>query len=395
MRWVTSTLLAGLALFIVWRTTNAAQLKVLPGSAERGEQLLFEKGCVDCHALNGTGGHHAPDLSRTPPHATSPELLAGAMWNHATQMWTTPDNGHNRPAQLTSTESADLFAYLYSTLYFSPPGDAQRGKGFFEKNCAACHNGEAGAPGAAILSWKGVTDPVIWAERMWNHSSDMSAASARKGLRLPMLSSQDVADLLMYFRSIPALRSKSSTFAAGEPEQGLLVFERSCESCHSFGAGPAKTVDLLARQAPSTITGYIAKMWNHAPLMRGPSGERPPKLDPGEMSNLVAFLFSQSYFFQRGNDIRGRQVFQAKNCNRCHEQRSKETGAPDLTQPFEAYSPITLTSAAWNHGPAMFQTMRQQGLAWPEFHGSEMADLIAYLNSRLRTRVAIPTNEAR
>ena len=387
MRRVKSLLFAGLTLLVVWRTANAAQLKVLPGSAQRGEQLLIDKGCVNCHAPSGAQGSHAPDLSRTPPHAGSPELLASAMWNHATQMWRTSESAQNWPKQLTLMESADIFAYLYSTLYFAPPGDSTRGKAFFEKNCAACHTGEPGS-GAAILSWKGVADPVIWSERMWNHSAEMHAASTRKGLTLPKLSNQDVADLMIYFRSLPALRAKPSTFAAGEPEQGLLVFERSCESCHSFGPGPAKTIDLLARRAPSTITGYIAEMWNHSASMRGQTG--PPKLEQGEMSNLVAFLFSQSYFFQRGNDIRGRQVFEAKNCARCHEKNSKETGAPDLTRPFEAYSPITLTSAIWNHGPMMFRRMQQQGVSWPEFQGSEMADLIAYLNSRLPARVARP-----
>jgi cytochrome c len=302
-------------------------------------------------------------------------------------MWTTTDSAS---VKLTVTESADIFAYLYSTLYFAPPGDTARGKAFFEKNCAGCH-GESG-PGAAILSWKSVTDPFIWAERMWNHSDEMHTASSRKGLTPPSLSSQDVADLLIYFRSIPALRAQSSTFRAGEPEQGLLVFERSCESCHSFGPGPTKKIDFLSRRPPSTITGYIAAMWNHAVRMRGPTGQRPTKLEAGEMSNLVAFLFSQSYFFQRGDEVRGRQVFETKKCAQCHEEHKKETGAPDLTQAFEAYSPITLTAAVWNHGPTMFHTMRQQGISWPEFQGSEMADLIAYLNAHLTRRIALRPN---
>jgi hypothetical protein len=72
----------------------------------------------------------------------------------------------------------------------------------------------------------------------------------------------------------------------------------------------------------------------------------------------------------------------------CQEERSKETGAPYLTQVSEVYSPITVTSAVWSHGPAMFRAMRQKRISWPEFHGSEMADLIAYLNSRLTTRIA-------
>ena len=118
---------AGLALAIVWYPGNAsAQLKVLPGSAARGEQLLVAKGCANCHSLDGRGGNGAPDLTRTPPHATAPGLLASAMWNHA------PIMGEQK-AELTSAEAADLFAYMYSALYFAPAGDVTRGKGVFQK----------------------------------------------------------------------------------------------------------------------------------------------------------------------------------------------------------------------------------------------------------------------
>jgi cytochrome c2 len=223
---------------------------------------------------------------------------------------------------------------------------------------------------------------------MWNHSIQMDTAGLRKAFEWPVLSSQDVADLLIYLRSIPALRVKSTTFSIGEPELGRITFERSCESCHSFGPGPGKTIDLLAQPAPAAVTGYVASMWNHALIMQARSGIRFPRLESGEMSNLIAFLFSQSYFFERGNDRRGRRVFENKRCAQCHEDQRRATRAPDLAQAFELYSPITLTSAVWRHGPAMLQTMRQNATAWPRFEGSEMADLIAYLNSRVIVRLA-------
>jgi hypothetical protein len=151
-------------------------------------------------------------------------------------------------------------------------------------------------------------------------------------------------------------------------------------------------MDLLARSAPRTVTGYIATMWNHAPLMRAKGSPALPQMGSGEMSNLIAFLFSQSYFFERGDSGRGRRVFQNKGCEGCHERRRRETNAPDLTQASELYSPITLTSDVWQHGPSMFQMMRQNGKTWPQFTGSEMKDLIAYLNSRLIIRVAPKPN---
>jgi hypothetical protein len=38
----------------------------------------------------------------------------------------------------------------------------------------------------------------------------------------------------------------------------------------------------------------------------------------------------------------------------------------------------------------MMEAMKQQRIDWPEFKGREMADLIAFLNSRVIVRVARP-----
>jgi mono/diheme cytochrome c family protein len=147
-------------------------------------------------------------------------------------------------------------------------------------------------------------------------------------------------------------------------------------------------VDLLERAPQQTVTGYVAAMWNHAPRMRARGNGQLPKLKPEEMPNLVAFLFSQSYFFERGDPRRGRRVYERENCLRCHEERRRETGAPDLTQPAELYSPITLTASVWRHAPSMFEATRRAGVPWPRFEGSDMVDVIAYLNSRVVTRIA-------
>src|SRR5262249_39817425 len=159
------------------------------------------------------------------PDAGSPELLASAMWNHAPAMWAGSGSTRNPTITLSSAESADLFAYLYSVLYFSPPGDAHRGQNFFARNCAGCHT-EQPAEGVAVLKLTSATDPVIWAERMWNHSSEMNTSATHKRSHLPALSSQDVADLLSYFRSLTHSVSNSPAFTMGERERGLPVFER-------------------------------------------------------------------------------------------------------------------------------------------------------------------------
>jgi cytochrome c2 len=216
----------------------------------------------------------------------------------------------------------------------------------------------------------------------------MDSAIANRGLSWPRLTAQEIADLLTFLSASPGMQPQAE-FTVGEAELGRVAFERSCESCHSFGLGAAvrPTVDLLAKSRPSSITGYIAAMWNHAPEMRRRGGSI-PKLNAGEMPDLVAYLFAQRYFFDRGDVDRGRRMYEEKKCATCHENRSRELGAPDLFQSSEVYSPITLTSAVWRHGRSMMDRIERQGSDWPVFQGSEMADLIAYLNSKLIIRVA-------
>ena len=60
----------------------------------------------------------------------------------------------------------------------------------------------------------------------------------------------------------------------------------------------------------------------------------------------------------------------------------RSSGAPELAKPAEPYSPITMVSVLWRHGPTMLGLMEQKHIAWPQLTQPEMANLIAYLNSR-------------
>jgi mono/diheme cytochrome c family protein len=216
----------------------------------------------------------------------------------------------------------------------------------------------------------------------------------RAGLRWPELTAQNVVDLLIYIRSLPESRSQFATFQPGEPELGRVVFDRNCSACHSLNGKQDRKIDLLDRPGPRTLTDYVAAMWNHAPEMKRHTGQALPVLQPGDMTHLVGYLFDQHYFYEKGDVTRGGRVYREKNCVTCHETRRPETGAPDLTQANERFSPVTMTAAIWKHGPTMLEMMRSEQMAWPEFHGSEMTNLIAYLNSRLVRRIApVPPGE--
>ncbi len=385
-----------LALFIIGGLARlvgplpaSAQISIIPGSAARGAELFRGKGCVECHESNV--------LSR----AATPASLATALWNHSPRMWRAQSERNIRP-MLNSTETADLFAYFFSLAYFVSPGNPARGAALFErKSCGRCHSAGLEGPATAhtgplqigppISTWSEVSDPLMWAERMWNHSGAVYAELASSGAPWPEFSTSDMLDLLAYLERVPESRSRSVQFQPGDPELGRLVFERSCESCHSFGSATAeKKIDLAGRPRPDSLTGYATAMWNHAPLMRRRAGDKFPILAPGEMSNLVAYLFSQRHFDDQGDADRGARVFESKKCAMCHERARPQTHAPDLAMATERFSPITIAAAVWRHGPTMLQAMQDQEIAWPTFRGSEMTDLIAFLNRRVVIRIGGP-----
>jgi cytochrome c2 len=298
---------------------------------------------------------------------------------------------------LGQSDVADLFAYFYATLYFSPHGDAARGASVFaDKQCSSCHSEILGPqPRKSLLeTWTDLRDPSTWAERMWNHATEMDSAMSNRGIRWPDLSDQEVADLVTFLSTVAGSRAESVSFSIGQPDMGQAAFERSCSDCHTMGRSEKSKVDLLSRRGPRSIAGYISAMWNHAPAMRKRGGAT-PKLRAGEMPDLVAYLFSQRYFFEPGDPGRGKRVFEEKECATCHDLKRFQTNAPDLSKSVESFSPVTLTAAAWRHGLPMLAEMKRQRISWPEFKGREMADLITYLNSKLIVRVAEPPQQLR
>jgi cytochrome c551/c552 len=82
-----------------------------------------------------------------------------------------------------------------------------------------------------------------------------------------------------------------------------------------------------------------------------------------------------------GSADRGRALFSAKRCGTCHAPQGQPGSGPaveDLRRPQGAFE---LAGRFWNHTPAMFVTLREQGVAWPEISVGEMADLMAYLHA--------------
>ena len=107
-----------------------------------------------------------------------------------------------------------------------------------------------------------------------------------------------------------------------------------------------------------------------------------PMMNAREAGDLIAFLFTLDYFDPPGDVNKGKQLFLEKKCVVCHQLGTYGgVVGPSLDHLSHFGSPILVAAAMWNHGPAMDQSMTEMGVSRPTFEGSELTDLISYLES--------------
>jgi cytochrome c551/c552 len=168
---------------------------------------------------------------------------------------------------------------------------------------------------------------------------------------------------------------------------GSEVFgSKGCVKCHSVnGLGGKVGPDLGRISQRRSFYELAATMWNHLPEMSQAMREHgiePPRLSEREAGDLIAFLFTLDYFDPPGDVERGRKLFTEKKCVVCH-QVGVYGGVvgPSLDRLSQYGSPILVAAAMWNHGPAMWELMKERGIERPAFTGTELVDLISYLKS--------------
>ncbi len=360
----------------------------VPGDPKKGMKLFFEKGCASCHSVLGEGGKRAPDLARFPSGHLNVAQLVAAMWNHAPEMWEKMELEGHAPPHFTPEEMTDLFSFLYSVRSFDEPGSAERGRRVMqEKRCATCHSVEApgGRAGPNLSAWAAYRNPVVWAQAMWNHAPQMQQVMASRGFTWPDFSGTEMADLIAYIQSqTPSTPSVHLSLPVAA--RGARLFEtKGCARCHGsdrLQKGPR----LAGKGFPQTLGQFAGLMWNHSPQMWArmqAEGIPRPQFTPGEMADLIAYLFSERFLDARGSSPRGQQVFRTKGCADCHSGSGigKPLGA-DPAAWKEKLAAIDLATAMWNHGPVMLETMKKAKLSWPRFQEDEVSDLLEFLRTR-------------
>jgi len=187
---------------------------------------------------------------------------------------------------------------------------------------------------------------------------------------------------------LPGLAFAQPLFSpAQDPLTGERVFNaKGCIKCHAVnGVGGKVGPDLGRALRPRTFYDLAAVLWNHAPKMAvrmRQLGIARPQLDARESADLAAYLFTLGYFDPPGNARVGRRLFTEKRCVVCHKVGT--TGGaigPALDGVKPLASPIYLAAAMWNHGPQMAELMEREKITRPTFMGSELNDLVAYINS--------------
>lgn len=341
--------------------------------------VLEQQGCQQCHAVRGQGlGHEPPlvarDLGERLAPTYGPHTLASALWNHTPAMWAEVSANGMPPPAATESEWQDLFAYFYSLQFSEPVGEVGRGKQVLEsKRCIECHS-LTKAPttrGPSVPDWAHMDDPVVLVYQMWNHASSMKNSFKSKKIEWKTLTGRDLVDITAYVQNVQIL-PPTSEFSLAAPETGKPLFDANCGVCH-------RDYNSLAMKLRNkTWMDIGADIWNHSSTM--PTVRL---VGPDEMRKLLAYVWQLQYDGPPGSSVLGRKAFLDKGCAECHHD-PLNGGTINGGKPVTAFS---FVAAGWGPGRQAHQRMLKQGVAWPNLSPADVANLVAYLNSRDAARV--------
>ena len=274
------------------------------GDPKVGEGLFTGKGCVQCHEVGGKGGRVGPGLDFL-KRANAPILVAAAMWNHGPEMAETiKARGIARPT-FQGKELGDLIAYIVAAAKVDVggdtaqvvPGTPERGqKVFTEKRCIVCHRvaGKGGTIGPELGQRAHHVSLTQFAALMWNHGPTMWAKMKERGIQVPRLTGQEMADVVAYlfvsrYFDQPAL---------GRVQGQQLVQTKGCLTCHSVrGKGGKVGADFATSRVVGTAAGVVAAMWNHSRFMESQAQKQEipwPVLSGQELRDIATYLGSIS-----------------------------------------------------------------------------------------------------
>ncbi|MFQ6604661.1 MAG: c-type cytochrome [Fidelibacterota bacterium] len=174
------------------------------GDEERGESLIHQKGCTNCHD-SMSSENIGPGFEEMHFNYTVLEF-AGRLWNHGPKMWEVMQEKAMEIPTFESGELADIITYIYKSKLQDKPGDIEKGHQLIaEKNCLDCHTLNGVGNNTAKKDFAQIEDlnsPIALIAKMWSHAPAMDEKLIEKDLDWPDLSARDLADLYAFFSSI-------------------------------------------------------------------------------------------------------------------------------------------------------------------------------------------------
>ena len=268
-------------------------------------------------------------------------------------------------------------------------GDPTAGERLFtERGCVRCHAiwGNGGRLGPD-LGQEGLGRSLLQLAGMfWNHTPRMIETVRSRGLPWPTFTEPDLEDVISYIYYVK-LFDEPGDAALG----GRWFTEKRCVECHAVGGTGGHVVPALDRFASYVAPIPLAQgMWNHWRGMRAAqaaAGVPMPRFYGSEIIDIQAYLRVTSR--ERGRKLvllpppdpaRGESLFRQKTCPACHgaDGRGTEWG-PDLHAAVQHLRVSEIAGGLLNHSAGMAGAIESRGMAFPEFAGSELADVIAYL----------------
>ena len=351
---------------------TAASAASVQADASRGARVLQQQGCTKCHDIGGTKSVSTTALSRPLNREYTPSGFNATLWNHAPQMWSAMREKDVAMPSVSEQNAADIVAYFASLRYFEPMGDAGRGaRLFLSKKCVDCHaiSGRGTGSGLPVAEWQSLGDPVDLAAAMWNHSGRMQTEMAKRSMRQPELSAQDLSDILVYIRNVPNVRKTPLHFEVPSLEGAETLLQTwNCATCHK------DELSFDRRADERSMTAIAAGMWNHSNHML----QHPAKIPPEELKRIISWIWARQFEQPAGSVARGRRVAEDKKCTSCHEGG----GAPSFGSMAKSGVPaLRMTAALWKHGPKMQSALEAKGIKWPKFSAAEMRDLTTWFQA--------------
>lgn len=271
----------------------------------------------------------------------------------------------------------------------STPQNPWKGQEVFQRRgCVKCHavysEGERIGPDLGHRKFYG--SYLQLAGVLWNHFPRMYEAMQKERISWVELSNQEMSDLIAYLFYIRYLGEPGNEYRGRK-----LLRTKECMKCHKFsGVGGEVGPDIGRIKEYMSPLLLAEALWNHGPQMTELFDKQKikrPEFAGNEIIDVAVAV--RSYMsptrvpteaFSLGDALRGERLIDHKGCKDCHAIRGVGGNVgPDFAKLELDCSVTAIAGRMWNHGPKMWEAMRDKGIAVPTFAKGEMADVIAYI----------------